>query len=99
MGYAECRSWLDEKKSAPCADCGGRFPPECMDFDHLHGEVKLFEVGSGVSRKRAILQAEIAKCELVCANCHRIRTRKRPVDSQVSMVEWSKRGLPKVREY
>ena len=65
--------WLDSLKDVPCIDCGGRFPPECMDFDHVRGE-KSFNVGHGADRSQIQLAAEIAKCEVVCANCHRIRT-------------------------
>lgn len=64
------------KESTPCADCGNFFPHFVMDFDHL-GEIdkeaivsKL--VGSGYDIPR--IKREIEKCELVCANCHRIRT-------------------------
>lgn len=69
---------LNELKSQPCMDCGGSFPPECMDFDHVRGE-KVGGVSSlfTLSRTRAV--AEIAKCELVCSNCHRIRTKARRV--------------------
>lgn len=68
---------LDGLKNVPCQDCGGRFPPECMDFDHVRGE-KLFGIGANVSKvPLAKLMAEIEKCELVCANCHRIRTKRR----------------------
>jgi hypothetical protein len=66
-------------KSMPCADCGGRFPEECMDFDHVRG-TKV----AGIARLRGSrpscwkkIEAEIAKCELVCANCHRIRSKQR----------------------
>jgi hypothetical protein len=73
------RAFIDELKSAPCTDCGVTFPPECMDFDHIpeKGE-KVAPVGhlfSSASQER--LEAEIAKCELVCSNCHRIRTKNR----------------------
>jgi hypothetical protein len=59
-------------------DCGGTFSPECMDFDHKSGE-KVNNVGTMVVRgwNRARVLAEIAKCELVCANCHRTRTKNR----------------------
>ena|ERR1017187_8960798 len=74
------RERLDKIKSVPCMDCGGSFPPECMDFDHVHGD-KVYAVsdlayGSGGSNW-SLVEAEIAKCEIVCANCHRIRTKQR----------------------
>ena len=68
-------AWL---KNIPCFDCGNTFPPECMDFDHV--EQKTFNIGSVASGRGVgidTLQAEIMKCELVCANCHRVRTKGR----------------------
>src|SRR3990167_4804916 len=67
------------KEATPCADCGNYFPAVCMDFDHLPGQAKLAELSSLVKRiiTSSVIDAEIAKCELVCANCHRIRTRNR----------------------
>ncbi len=62
------------KIGRPCADCKNSFPPECMDFDHVRGE-KIHEV-SRVCNKEFV-DAEILKCDLVCANCHRIRTKKK----------------------
>ena|ERR1035437_3605597 len=69
------RATLAALKAAPCMDCGMVFPPECMDFDHVRGE-KLFNVGE-FRFTMSVLLEEIAKCELVCANCHRIRTAAR----------------------
>ena len=68
-------AWLATQKQGPCADCGGSFPACCMDFHHITGP-KLFTVGQGISRSVAAMQAEIVKCVLVCANCHRIRHNK-----------------------
>src|SRR5713101_282870 len=70
---------IDSYKDKPCLDCGNKFPLECMDFDHRNSEIKRNCVGTLVSRsasEEAII-AEIAKCDLVCSNCHRIRTKKR----------------------
>jgi len=62
-------------KEKPCADCGGAFPYYVMDFDHRDDETKLFEVSTGMlSFGRAKVLAEIAKCDVICANCHRIRS-------------------------
>ncbi len=71
--YARGRKQVDKEKDKPCMDCGGSFPPCAMDFDHVRGE-KYKEVGVmwGYSKHR--LMVEIAKCDLVCSNCHRIRT-------------------------
>ena len=68
------RARLAELKAGPCSDCGQCFPPCAMDFDHRPGEVKLFKISSALSRPENVLMAEVSKCDLVCANCHRIRT-------------------------
>jgi hypothetical protein len=70
------KAWLDQKKQDPCADCGLFFPPECMDFDHVRGK-KRANVAVLQTRSKKAVEIEIKKCELVCANCHRIRTRNR----------------------
>lgn len=71
---AEIKAYVDELKRKPCADCGQCFPPVCMDFDHVGPKQR--EVGKMVSAayKLPLIIEEIKKCELVCANCHRVRT-------------------------
>lgn len=63
------------KEASPCTDCNKSYPFYVMDFDHVTGE-KLNNVGTMLGKNAAWvrIKAEIAKCELVCANCHRIRT-------------------------
>jgi len=69
---------IAELKSRPCTDCGGRFPPFAMDFDHVRGIKRgIISRMSGGRAARAKMLEEIAKCEVVCANCHRVRTRLR----------------------
>lgn len=52
-----------------------------MQFDHL-GE-KQFEISQAIWTKSLLLVVEeIAKCDLVCANCHAERTHKRGLDSR-----------------
>lgn len=73
---------VDEIKSTtPCMDCGGTFPPECMDFDHLRDKVKNVSAMIYASRPWNEIEEEMSKCELVCANCHRIRTKRRAGDN------------------
>lgn len=61
------------KESTPCKDCRQSFPYYVMDFDHLQD--KEFNLSRASSFKAAM--EEISKCDIVCSNCHRIRTYKR----------------------
>lgn len=70
-------AWMDSlKEGKPCADCGRSYPPYVMEWDHLPGaekELVLADTRRAAHAKERIL-AELEKCELVCANCHRERT-------------------------
>lgn len=60
-------------------DCGIGYPFYVMQFDHRPGENKCFSLGGAANRNlpRAVLEAEIAKCDVVCGNCHAERTYQR----------------------
>lgn len=68
------RDFVKSEKDKPCVDCGLSFPWYVMDFDHVRG--KKFNVSRSTAQMRSIesIRKEISKCELVCSNCHRIRT-------------------------
>ncbi len=70
------------KETHPCADCGLFYPYVAMSFDHLPGGEKAGDIskmakGNGHLRGRERLLAEIEKCDLVCLNCHALRTHER----------------------
>src|SRR6266496_1078194 len=69
------RKLLENLKQGPCMDCGVQYPHYVMDFDHVRG-VKVSGLAelAGKSRAPKVMLAEVAKCDLVCANCHRERT-------------------------
>lgn len=75
--------YVESVKQNPCMDCGGTFPTECMDLDHVRGE-KIDNVSTLLARTASMEEvvAEVEKCDLVCANCHRIRTRKRYLEER-----------------
>lgn len=75
------RNLVAELKNVPCADCGGVFPPCVMDFDHV-SENKTRGVAQMMSHSLDLILEEISKCEIVCANCHRIRTHERRTNSE-----------------
>ena len=74
------QSIINSMKESPCMDCGEIFPYYVMDFDHRPNEEKLTNISRMRRRygtpEQEILE-EIAKCDLVCANCHRKRTHRR----------------------
>lgn len=71
------QQYIRDAKAEPCADCHVQYGHWIMDFDHRPGEVKLFDVSKGYRYSRGILDAEIAKCDVICSNCHRTRTYER----------------------
>jgi hypothetical protein len=82
---------LEYLRTQPCVDCGER-DPVVLEFDHV-GE-KRAEISTLVRRGvlRPILEAEISRCEVVCANCHRRRTagrgRWRRLDMSTTSRQW-----------
>ena len=59
-------------RTHPCTDCG-ETDPLVLEFDHR--EAKNFNIAKGIrDRKWQAVLDEIAKCDVVCANCHRRRT-------------------------
>src|SRR5919108_6518282 len=72
-------AFLRHMRERPCHDCGRHFAPHQMDFDHRDPMLKGYRVteGRAMLKSRQALAEEIAKCDVVCANCHRIRTQAR----------------------
>ena len=63
-----------DAKKKPCADCGVAYPWYVMQFDHVRGEKKFILCMSHMRQGKRKVLAEIAKCDVVCANCHAQRT-------------------------
>jgi len=81
------------KAETPCKDCGQYHRSYVMQFDHT-GDDKVANISSMVSANVTwpVIEAEIAKCELVCANCHAERTHQRRaiVDDNGAVHDWIK---------
>lgn len=83
---SEIKAYVDAIKSTtPCADCNVIYHPVCMDFDHT-GDDKVDNVARMITRFKSLakVKQEIAKCQLVCSNCHRLRTLGRLMERQQS---------------
>lgn len=80
---AMAKAFAVKAKSRPCTDCGVSYPPCVMQFDHVRGVKKdtvnaLLRAGTYAAAK-----LEILKCEVVCANCHALRTEARRLHALV----------------
>lgn len=69
-----------------CIDCGYSTFPEALQFHHRDPSTKDFGLGS-FSGSLARLIEEAAKCDLLCANCHRIRHARETAASRYRVVE------------
>ena len=74
------RAWsyvLEFLKNQPCVDCGIR-DPRVLEFDHRVASEKRASVSVLVTEGYSVatVAAEIAKCDVRCANCHIIKTRE-----------------------
>lgn len=76
---AKFNALVRDHRAGPCVDCGVELPVEVMELDHVRGQKRFqfchaasFKLEPGEDRVEAIL-AEIAKCELRCPNCHKMR--------------------------
>jgi hypothetical protein len=60
------------REASPCKDCGCFYPAGVMEYDHVRGQ-KFKEISVMRNYSWARILEEIKKCDLVCANCHRLR--------------------------
>lgn len=70
-------AWRDKVKvERGCKKCGYNAHPNALDFHHRPGVLKLFTLGGPgfANRSWAAIEEEIEKCDVLCANCHRIET-------------------------
>ena len=75
------------KQLIGCVDCGENYPYYMLDLDHLN--TKKFGIAQfqNVTNDLEKVKEEISKCEVVCANCHRVRTYNRSVTSGSSIMD------------
>jgi len=83
------------KEASPCADCGLSHPYYVMDFDHRDPSAKKADVSLLVKNGSAwdTVIEEIAKCDIVCANCHRLRTYRGDVSYRTLLFRSQRQAL------
>lgn len=83
VGRVKMDKITEIKSTTPCMDCGQTYHPCQMDFDHRDASQKSFSLNQARWKKWEEIEKEMAKCDLVCSNCHRLRTfnRKQNVEA------------------
>lgn len=79
--YEENKQKVWKIKEGPCVDCKQTFHPCVMEFDHVKPG-KVNKVSSLMRCSMKTILEEIEKCELVCSNCHSLRTWKRHCENK-----------------
>jgi hypothetical protein len=71
------RRMIEEHKSVPCAKCNLSYDHWKMDLDHVDPREKFKKISRLVSENYSVLQIqqELIKCQVLCALCHRRKTR------------------------
>jgi hypothetical protein len=66
------------KEDQGCSDCGLNYPHFILEFDHRPGERKFGNVYRVLKKYGSDKAwAEVKKCDVVCSNCHKLRTHGR----------------------
>ena len=72
--YGKKARIIQAAKDCPCIDCGITYPSFIMHFDHRNPSQKFRNVSAMATYSEKRIRMEIAKCDVVCANCHGLRT-------------------------
>ena len=74
IGKVRTKKWAEwltrYKKEHPCTICG-EADFRCLDFHHRDPSMKEFCIGRASSYSHVRVLEEIAKCDVLCSNCHR----------------------------
>ena len=57
-----------------CVECGYNAHKEALDFDHIDRGTKFFNIGAPIINSIELATIEMEKCQVLCANCHRVKT-------------------------
>lgn len=62
-----------ERLGGKCERCGST---EDLEFDHIDRTTKIGIIGKIWNRRKDIVEAELKKCQLLCAECHLEKSRE-----------------------
>lgn len=71
--YYRNRKVLVDEMGGKCVRCG---KSENLQFDHIDRSRKSFNIGSSFNRSLDYLRKESRKCQLLCKQCHSVKTKQ-----------------------
>jgi hypothetical protein len=72
--YEKRRAKLIALHNDMCHDCRFRHPPHIYEFHHRNPGDKSFELaGAKLNQRWEKVMIEASKCDMLCANCHKVR--------------------------
>ena len=86
---------INDFKNRSCAMCGQQYEHFNMQIDHIDPSTKLYDVCDLKNYKVETLLAELAKCQVLCALCHR---RKSIIEQQDEKYDVERPEPPKRQE-
>lgn len=66
------RNWIKSLKENKCCERCGFDNHKALQWHHKNPKDKTFNIADAIRYSRQDILDEIAKCELICANCHQI---------------------------
>lgn len=69
--WMQRRRWAWISENGPCRWCGSY---KDLEVDHIHPETKSMQPARIWSRRKEVRDAELAKCQVLCHDCHEIKT-------------------------
>lgn len=95
----QLKAQLVAMRGGQCSDCPYAGPPAAFDFHHRDARAKRFGIGK-FNGPWGELLAEAEKCDMLCANCHRIRHAAEDVRSKGgAVVDYRRRLKVRAVEY
>ena len=72
MRHARQRAILVDYMGGKCAHCGSI---DSLEFDHIDPSSKSFSIMKHANRGLEFLIPELAKCQMLCVECHKVKSR------------------------
>lgn len=85
---------INNFKDKPCVICGEKYPAYNMQCNHIDPSLKIMDICQMKSYKTETLLQELAKCEVICALCHR----KKSIEEQDDKIYCVERKLPSIKK-